>query len=130
MFINLKTDRPAWLVSHDSDVIYSLAGDLAHPHHRLPSYEFFAGHREATPDEIKEHTPRAAAPAPKPAAPKPQAPKIKAPAPKAKVGKGSARKVSKGRSSPSRAKPPAAASAAPPSPPTNHGGGGGEPRGE
>lgn len=132
MFINNKTDRPAWLVSQDLDVTYSLDADKAHPHHTMPAGAFFAAHREATADEIEEHTPRAAAPAPKPkepAVPKPKAPKFKAPAPKAKAGKGGVRKVSKGRSSPQRAKPPAVAPAAPAlAPPTTREGG--EPHGE
>lgn len=134
MFINLKTDRPAWLVSQDLDVTYSGAADRGHPHHTIPAGAFFAAHREATADEIEEHTPRAVATPPKPkrepAAPKPKAPKIKAPAPKAKGGKGGVRKVPAKRSSPARAKPPAAARAAPPPPPPNHGDGGGEPHGE
>lgn len=92
MFINNKTDQPAWLVSHDGDVTYSLAADLAHPHHTVPSYQFFAGHREATRDEIDAHTPRAKSAAePKPAPRK---------APKGPARKTSARKAPASDSSP------------------------------
>lgn len=54
MFINLKNDKPAFLIEHDGDVIYSSARDGA-PKHTVDSFEFFSTHREATPEEIEEY---------------------------------------------------------------------------
>ena len=79
MFINLKTGRAAWLIEQDQDgsVLYSHdAPTEAHRHHTgTPAGEFFAAHREATPDEVDEHTPARKKAAPKSAAKKPAKPK-------------------------------------------------------
>lgn len=80
MFIALKSGKPAWLISHDDDVVFSEAADLARPHHTVPSHEFFLAYREATAAELEEFTPkrreaaatlpRLKAPATKPTAPR------------------------------------------------------------
>lgn len=55
MFVHLKTGKPAWLISHDAQVVYSLgAPDDDKPHHTVDSFDFFATHREATGAEISE----------------------------------------------------------------------------
>lgn len=56
MFVNLKTNNPAWLIEHDGRVTYSLGDpEAGKPHHHAESYEFFAGHREATADELEAY---------------------------------------------------------------------------
>jgi hypothetical protein len=114
MFVNTKNNALAWLVAHDLNVAYQL-GDPAsgekHPVHKVPSSEFFAGHREATRDEIDGlAAPRlrghANIPTPKPATPKPKA------AAPARKRRGTARKAAPAATTPPAAdKPPAAAAA-------------------
>lgn len=60
MFVNLKTGKPAFLISHDLDVTFSSAPAAeGKPIRDLPSHEFFATHREATPEEIEKAEPAA-----------------------------------------------------------------------
>lgn len=57
MFVNLKTGKPAWLLSDDER---GASYTLAHPSEGKPVHtasDFHATHREATPEEIEEHMP-------------------------------------------------------------------------
>jgi hypothetical protein len=54
MFINLKSGHHAFIVSHDTDVVYSGSPDKGSPHHTVPSAVFFGEHREATREEIED----------------------------------------------------------------------------
>lgn len=93
MFLNTKTNTPAWLISHDGDGVTFTDG--ARKHHAA-SFEFFSVHREASADEIAAQ-----------GAPPRKAAKARA-APKAKA----ARSPRKAKAAP--ASPAAPAEAAPP----------------
>lgn len=53
MFINKATNEAAYLVSHDTSVVYSASPDKSEPHTTVPSFDFFDAHREATREEIE-----------------------------------------------------------------------------
>lgn len=59
MFINIKTGKPVRLLAQtqDGDVIYA-PGGIGHKitEHTVLGHDFFVAHREATPEEIEEHT--------------------------------------------------------------------------
>lgn len=121
MFITTKTGKPAWLIEHDTSVLYALSDPAAGhtAHHSVSSYDFFAGHREATAAEISEFgTPRRKAKAvakSKPAAvkKKPAAKKPKALPRPSQAGVG-ARKAGPAATTPPGADKPPGGSPTPP----------------
>lgn len=130
MFVNLQTDLPAWILSHDADVVFADRADLGRPHHTLPSHDFFAAHREATAAELHEFRPspkaRATAHKRKPAALRKNAGPKKAAAPKPTAPRRPSQAGQGGR----KAAPPAAKPADADKPPPATRAGGGEPHGE
>jgi hypothetical protein len=119
MYVNTKTNKPAWLIEQDQagQVTYTTSADPDARHQHAPASEFFANHQAADQADQADAAPAAQRlPMQNPPA------KAKKPAPK-KATPNTARK--EGQAEPP-AKPSAAAHAPEPPPAS----GGGEPHGE